>query len=211
MDLPSNVVGRVNPTRRIWKHIPSTDTLPETPLQTDTEVVTGMPKSLLDIFANLGDEIGTETESRFWDWQAPQNRHPQHHCWNTWRYAGILDLRRRQKLSRPKDTLCVDEQAGYQFHSVPASEAIYARLMVDLEAVYRNFMSTQTSLEISLLKTNSLWQKLLYDFRVSVFQNFGLKTVDKLNELLDQAWQSGSDTFDIDQAAQKQGIEIALL
>ncbi|WP_234038542.1 hypothetical protein, partial [Erythrobacter sp. YJ-T3-07] len=139
MDMPSFVLGRVNPSRQIWKRITGAETTPNAQLLTEMEVVTGMPRSMLDVFDRLGEDDSIMTEKLFWEWKTPDDTSPQLHYWHSWRYAGILETRRRRKCSREKTTVSSDgEDVNDSVQHIPSSREILEHLMGELEAMYQN-------------------------------------------------------------------------
>lgn len=96
-DLPSFIINRKGPRLDIWQNYcrrQGTD-------REGIEPVSGLPRSLLDIFADL--EEG-DCEERFWYWYGREGTVLQVHLWDAHRYAGMLkhreiknDYRKRMK------------------------------------------------------------------------------------------------------------------
>ncbi|RKK65351.1 hypothetical protein BFJ71_g17965, partial [Fusarium oxysporum] len=68
MDLPSVVIGRITLSIGVWKlHRRLLDDCPDGRAD-GIEIVSGLPRSLLDIFAGMVDNDPEYTEWRFWAW-----------------------------------------------------------------------------------------------------------------------------------------------
>lgn len=90
MDMPTFAVGRQNPNIGIWRRYCRKNGRPDE----DVEPVSGLPRSLLDIFACIGEGA---TEETFWDWPGERGSFLQCHLWEAFRLAGILACRQLQQ------------------------------------------------------------------------------------------------------------------
>lgn len=100
MDLPPFTLGRKSPTLNIWarhcrrpRHHRAED-------EDHVEPVSGLPCSLIDIFSRVDDDDdddGSSSEQRFWDWKGYPGEPLQCQLWESYRFAGILDARRRRR------------------------------------------------------------------------------------------------------------------
>lgn len=97
MDLPSFVLGRNSPTIGIWKSFRIAQGSWNQGRLDGVEPVTGIPRSLLDIFAAVAEEPGDDIALRFWSWQDGGGDTTQCRLWDCWRLSGILDVRRRRR------------------------------------------------------------------------------------------------------------------
>lgn len=95
-DLPSFIVNRRAPRLDIWQTYCMHDTD-----RSEIEPVSGLPRSLLDIFARLEE---ADCEERFWFWYGREGSVLQVHLWDAHRFAGMLkhreiknDYRRRMR------------------------------------------------------------------------------------------------------------------
>lgn len=89
MDLPTFSIGRRHPHLGFWRRYCCKGKSPAE-IETGVEVVTGLPRSLLTIFAFIGK--GT-TEICFWDWPGAQGTFIQCQLWEAYRLAGVWVVR----------------------------------------------------------------------------------------------------------------------
>ncbi|KAL1835204.1 hypothetical protein VTK73DRAFT_6015 [Phialemonium thermophilum] len=94
MDLPTFVLGRSTPYLGFWARFRRIQHVLANGIVGGVEVVTGLPRSLLDIFSRI-HEPGAEIE--FWLWPGEIGQFPQIHLWNSWRYGGMLLARRASR------------------------------------------------------------------------------------------------------------------
>lgn len=88
-DLPSFVVNRQTPRLDIWTAF-RPRLMRAAGADEVVEEVSGLPRSLLDVFARLGEP---GCEDRFWRWPGCEGRMSQVQMWEAYRYAGILKHR----------------------------------------------------------------------------------------------------------------------
>ncbi|KAH9214879.1 hypothetical protein DL95DRAFT_337383 [Leptodontidium sp. 2 PMI_412] len=93
-DLPTFVLNRQHPRLNIWRRYCFSGHSPEG-LIDDVEPVSGLPRSLLDIFSLLEEPGGDE---RLWCWPGCLGSLLQCHLWDAYRHAGILKYRELQKV-----------------------------------------------------------------------------------------------------------------
>ncbi|RSL44839.1 hypothetical protein CEP54_014519 [Fusarium duplospermum] len=226
MDLPSFVLGRNSPTIGIWKSFRNAQDSWEQGRLDGVEPVTGVPRSLLDVFATVADEPENDVALRFWSWQDGGGDHAQRQLWDCWRLSGILDVRRRQRYSNIDFTPTAqgdDEPKD----SAPDTETILCRLMEAIKAVHQAFSTPcpenlpfyndlvyplmTISLEVSHLKRRPDWKQTLDEVRCRIGENRPFKLARIAFKLLDDAWLGESFDFDIEDAAREMVVEIALL
>jgi hypothetical protein len=101
MDLPTLVLGRNICTMGLWERLRQAQDSLEGGRPGGVEVLTGIPRTLLDIFALCGHENDQDidVEGKFWSWSwaGETGELPQRHLWEAWRLAGILTARRLQR------------------------------------------------------------------------------------------------------------------
>lgn len=97
MDLPSFVLSRKSPTIGIWRNFRNAQDSWKQGRLDGVEPVTGVPRSLLDIFAAMAGEPGNDIALRFWSWQRDGGDPAQRYLWDFWRFSGILDVRQRRR------------------------------------------------------------------------------------------------------------------
>jgi hypothetical protein len=238
MDVPSFIIGRVQPSENIWTEIrrgvAMTVPKPNSVYDVDIEVVTRLPKDLLDIFAVLDTQSEDLTSCSLWNWQGRVTTPLNTHLWDCWRYAGILGARRRARqrttVSLPPTLLHQTEKAKGPDSSiqVPKNDVVLSRLISSFDATRRIITSAHSneeqshlfrallypfmmaSLEISLLKANPDARQILANSRADLRVQVPRATTAVALELLDEAWNSGNDSFNIDEAAKRRGQEVAL-
>ncbi|KAK7427805.1 hypothetical protein QQZ08_005743 [Neonectria magnoliae] len=226
MDIPSMALGRISRPIGIWRLLRKRqDTLKDGRLA-GVEAVSGLPRSLLDIFASLLDNDDEYTESRLWTWPGEVGEYLQCHLWDCWRFSGILEVRRRRRMERKRRGSGGSSDKTGASHAAPGSDVILCRLIASMDAMNRSFELPQNehllvhnglmypmvtaSLEVELLKGHIEWRGTLHEVRLSFLRRDSFKLVKATFELLDDAWQDGTSEFDIHEAAKSKGMEIAV-
>ncbi|KAF5660893.1 transcriptional regulatory protein pro-1 [Fusarium heterosporum] len=209
MDLPSMVIGRINPSIGIWKRLRRLqDDLPDGRAD-GIEVVSGMPRSLLDIFAGMVDNDPEYTEGRFWSWTGQ---------------IGILEVRRRQRMD--KKARGIQEREDDTSKTSPDTEVVVCRLISSIDALQKAYEEPRNrdllvhnglpypvlnaSLEVPILKKHPTWKRTLDEVRSSFLTNNPFVLTNVVYELLDEAWEDGTSTFDIEAAARSRHVELAI-
>lgn len=227
MDIPSFLVGRLNPSLGIWKRVRNLRSEESNQVLGEVEAVTGMPRNLLDIFGEMTDqgEENKDVEALFWSWPGCVGSYDQCHLWDTWRYAGILDARRRARGQNSTATSPASTASSILDYC-SSNEAVLCRLMASLDALVRKvkitgelepiflnkglqFPYTLASLELPLLRANPRWKSTLQECYSVFFANEEF-IGDIVFKLLDEAWESGANSFDIDHAARELGVEVGI-
>ncbi|KAM0524968.1 hypothetical protein ACHAPS_004894 [Verticillium nonalfalfae] len=215
MDLPNIVLGRSNPSIGIWKRLRETQDAWPTGRVGGVEVVSGVPRSLLDIFAGLLDNDPEYTERKFSRWPGHVGNYLQCHLWSSWRLAGILEVRRRQKLK-------IRSECDHQ----PSTEIVLCQLMADMDALYRASLIPRNGhllvknalayplmtagLEVGLLRQHREWKDTIDEIREHFMQRDDFNLIKVTFELVEEAWVDGSDYFDVGAAARRREVEVAL-
>ncbi|KAF5625927.1 transcriptional regulatory protein pro-1 [Fusarium sp. NRRL 25303] len=209
MDLPSSVIGRVNPSIGVWKLFRRLQDDRDEGRATGVEVVSGIPRSLLDIFASILDNDPEYTETRFWDWPGQ---------------VGILEIRRRRRMERKARGL-PDREDGTS-RKGPDTEVVLCRLISSIDALQKAFEEPRNQhllvhnglpyavvnagLEVPLLKQHPTWKATLDDVRKSLLGTDSFDLINTIFEMLDEAWANGTNTFDIESAARSRNFELAI-
>ncbi|KAF5694477.1 transcriptional regulatory protein pro-1 [Fusarium denticulatum] len=209
MDLPSSVIGRVNPSIGVWKLFRRLQDDRDEGRATGVEVVSGIPRSLLDIFASIMDNDPEYTETRFWDWPGQ---------------VGILEIRRRRRMERKARGL-PDREDG-MLRKGPDTEVVLCRLISSIDALQKAFEEPRNQhllvhnglpyavvnagLEVPLLKQHPTWKATLDDVRKSLLGTDSFDLINTLFEMLDEAWANGTNTFDIESEARSRNLELAI-
>ncbi|KAF5986293.1 transcriptional regulatory protein pro-1 [Fusarium coicis] len=209
MDLPSSVIGRVNPSIGVWKLFRRLQDDRDQGRATGVEVVSGIPRSLLDIFASIVDNDPEYTETRFWDWPGQ---------------VGILEVRRRRRMERKARGL-PDREDGIP-RKGPDTEVVLCRLISSIDALQKAFEEPRNQhllvhnglpyavvnagLEVPLLKQHPTWKATLDDVRKTLLGTDSFDLINTIFEMLDEAWANGTNTFDIESAARSRNLELAI-
>lgn len=227
MDLPPFVVGRRSPSLGLWKRIRGRVPQNDAAAHDEVEIVTGMPKDLLDIFAHVMEYQDETMTRRFWNWRCSLTDPVQNHRSNSWRYAGILDIRRRRSLWAAQHSPSPVPNRPSADADYPSSESVLAGLLSSLDAFChscesaghdnQNFLNhgllypiMLASLEVRMLDANPPWKQLLDSVKQKISDGLHINYAKPLFDLLDEAWACRNDLFDIENVAYNRGIEIAL-
>ncbi|KAI5288885.1 hypothetical protein KEM52_000991, partial [Ascosphaera acerosa] len=128
-DLPSFTINRRAPRLDIWQSF-----CMQHADRNSVEPVSGLPRSLLDIFATLED---ADCEERFWYWHGREGSVMQVHLWDAHRFAGMLKHREimndfRQGIKGMDDILYEPSDS-----KLPPSGVILSRLVASLSVIFR--------------------------------------------------------------------------
>lgn len=212
MDFPIFVIGRQTPCIGIWRSYCQRAEPKE-----GVEPVSGLPRSLLDLFAGIGIET---TEQSFWDWPGNPGDFLQCYLWEAHRLAGILTLRQQARLPGKQQSSSVS--AWRQPGACPADATILVgRILANLDALRlacaerpeedtfiqnaKNYPLFVAGLEITVLRPRPDWQKKIRSFLLLTRQD------ELILSLLEEMWRRDDPNFSVDQVAQERGIEMGLL
>ncbi|KAH7029881.1 uncharacterized protein B0I36DRAFT_326453 [Microdochium trichocladiopsis] len=226
MDISFLVVGRTTPSVGLWPRFRRLqDTWTGGRLK-GNETVSGLPRSLLDILARSSVQQDAQVEQDLWLWTGDPGELVSCQHWDAVKYAGLLRLRRCRRYSSPISNMVEPETPSSV--ALPPSELILLRLLSCLEALLNGlerpeyhdllishsilFPMTEASLMVSALQQHRDWIRPLSRMRNHGTEPHGEhpRHVSLLYELLDEAWNAGQDFHDIDKAAQRRGVEIAV-
>lgn len=210
MDLPTFVRGRHTMTIGIWAQMRSAQETHNGTKPGGVETMSGLPRSLLDIFAGIQEE---SAEVEFLAWPGEVGEVPFCHLWEAYRLAGILTSRRLQKtpqggsgriptdvlvsrLIASLDALCeTHNRAEYQ-NVLAANSIFYPYVAAHLELAAS---SRQETLPNALQRINSTCSPYRATANARIVE-----------ELLEEAFHTGDGTYDIDEQARRREVEIAL-
>ena len=213
MDLPCFAVGRQTPCIGIWRRYCQS----VGPRQ-GIEPVTGLPRSLVDLFAGIGMET---TEQSFWDWPGEVGSFLQCYLWEAHRLAGILTLRRHARTGE-KSRDIPGFSAWRQPNACPADETVLvARILANLDALRLACVERPTEdtyiknavvfpffiagLEVEVMSRNPQWQSNIRN-RASTS-----KQDEILLDLLEEIWRRNEPSLDVNNLARARDIEMGLL
>lgn len=223
MDLPCFSVGRQtssSSTNRqnscigIWRRYCQS----ATPRQ-GVEPVSGLPRTLLDIFAGIGIDT---TEQDFWGWPGEPGSFLQCYLWEAHRLAGILSLRRNLRSVRNKEDE-VDDLTARQIPNgcIADTKVLVTRILANLDALRLACVERPT--EDAFIKNAVLFPIFVAGLEVSVVAKdpecqktirrctLGSTQDDILLDLLEEMWQRGDPDLNVDDLARERGLEMGLL
>ncbi|KAJ4327288.1 hypothetical protein N0V84_002301 [Fusarium piperis] len=219
MDMPTFVRGRRTVTLGIWsRYRTSQDGSPDGRIS-GVEIVTGLPRSLLDIFADIQTDKADEL---FLMWPGDVGDVPHCHLWEAYRLAGVLTGRRLRKYmvnddgSNPTDTGLAS----------PSTEVLMSRLMAAMDALcetcrrpqYSGSLATNSilypytaaRLEVAVLGRRPDWVEELRRL-VKLCDPYAMSAnFCTLDEMLDEALDKCDDDYDIDEQARRRNTEVAI-
>lgn len=137
MDLPPFIAGRRSPPMHIWYHhcrgqsrrwLGPTNTNTNTGGTAGIEPITGLPRSLIDLFSCMGFSPDQDLESGFWGWPGEEGSVAQVQLWEAYRFAGVLAVRRNSHSSLG---------LGGSGPESASNEVVISRLVGAIEALTR--------------------------------------------------------------------------
>lgn len=229
MDMDIMVIGRMTPSMNVWRHLRKVQDSWKGGRLGGVETVSGLPRSLLDILADMRESSARDIESQLWAWPGEIGEHAQCMLWDCWRYTAVLHVRRlnrsRRKLAPSDDENRPGPQSGDNT-PFPSREVVMCRLAASVYALYRAVEMPANhhllvhnglmyplvigSLEVPILNTHPEWKQVFDDVRSSFLRKDSFRLINMVDEVLEEAFREGTDTFDIEQAAKARGVEIAV-
>lgn len=130
-DLRSFVIGRQTPSLNVWRRYRLGQLIRSVPEEDSVEAVTGIPRSMIDM---LAFEDGELTEEHLWLWPGCVGTLLQCQLWDAYRYAMMLDVRRRRK----HDITTTQYQSPIQAPKtkLPADEILLIKALSALDAIH---------------------------------------------------------------------------
>lgn len=200
LDLPTHIVGRQTKNLNMWhQHCMG---------QTGLEEITGLPCSLLDLFASHSDH---DIEQRLLQWPGEPGEPVMCKTWEATQYAGLIrvrDLRAAQGL--PIDTEGISTSSLVQ-HVFALMRDLRMRLDV-------NIFATTDIFFLPMLAVGSQAKFLTEDQRVFVREgisalsnhtNGGSPYYDSALHVLERLW-AGDVTRSVEYVAKEMGLELGL-
>lgn len=217
MDMPVFIIGRRTPHLNVWRQHRQCMADQGYYNKSNVEVVSGLPHSLLDLFAGIGHDT---TELDLWNWSGQKGTTLQCQLWESHRLAGILSVRRSQRRSGSFTAEMPRNQP-----QLPNNEILVLRILSSVEAIITGYnVASEKSeylvinaisypliaagLEIEVLRNNLEYRELIrHFFTASPWCDYGNKV---LQRLLDDLWEIDSVDLDINDLARSEGIETGL-
>ncbi|GIC87655.1 uncharacterized protein Aud_004042 [Aspergillus udagawae] len=230
MDLPTFSIGRQHPQLGFWRrHCRNRVSSEGLSGRDEVEVVSGLPKSLIDIFSCIGE--GGATEKDFQDWPGAQGSFLQCQLWEAYRLAGILAVRDRQLCSpwsSGEERLQPLDGRKQPPRTLPSTSVTVSRLLSCVDAIHRasggqedrdtltmnalpyptfiaalqtDVMNDDPTLK-QFVRSTLLWSSIGPAWR---------KQCQRELELLEEYWRHRSGTVSIHDLAQARGAELGLI
>ncbi|KEF55607.1 uncharacterized protein A1O9_08357 [Exophiala aquamarina CBS 119918] len=187
------------------------------------EIISGLPRSLIDVFAV---EVSASAEEALWLWPGYEGSITQCHLWESYRLAGVLDIRHRRKEKIGNDV----ERADRRMSNV-SNDDVLRRGLSALDAIYNGREMAAYVVDKSRPRIHTLFPLFIMTLEViSAHQHRSwhplLESWITIEAALDQtsntrlAWQIIEDMIESlkmgfqytpDQIAKMRGIEVLLL
>ncbi|KAJ5579855.1 uncharacterized protein N7459_005840 [Penicillium hispanicum] len=173
--------------------------------------VSGLPRSLLDLFAGIGLET---TEQSLWDWPGEEGSFLQCYLWAAHRLAGILTLRRHIRTDRETRLLSQRGQKPGPGACLADATILVTRILANLDALRLACVERPT--EDPFIKNavlfpffaaglEVLWQQTIMNCAL------GSRQDEILLDLLKTTWEQNDPDLSVDELAHSKGIEMGLL
>lgn len=228
MDMEPMVIGRMAPSMGVWRCLRTTQDNWKGGRLGGIEVVSGLPRTLLDILADIGNANNQDLEARLWNWPGEIGVHAQCILWDCWRYAAVLDTRRKERQKKQRAASETDQSVADTLHTQysPSTEIVMCRLAASVYALHRAvelptnshllvlnglvYPLVIASLEVPLLVAHPEWKEVFDHVRSSFLKKDKFRLMKVIDDIIEEAWKEGTDTFDIEEAARIKGVEIAV-
>jgi hypothetical protein len=218
MDLPGLVFGRRTPIIGLWRRLREAELASPNGLTGGVDTLTGMPRSLLDILAYTDHRAA---QFALWNWHGEMGDSLQAQLWDAWRYAGIIY---RNRMIYKEQALGGNIPKQTPAEGLPSTKYLVWRLIASLD-ILRLALDHPTSkgvlygnsgfwpyiiarCEFELLRESpDLKTKLdgLYDTLISVYKQ---KQGEFAQAIIQEAWDRGDTTFDLDGVMFAMNIEL---
>jgi hypothetical protein len=229
MDLPTFAIGRQHPHLGFWRrHCRNRGSTDGSSGGDEVEVVSGLPKSLVDIFSCIGE--GGATEEDFWDWPGAQGNFLQCQLWEAYRLAGMLANRHGQvhfPLSWGEGVLQPGDGEKQRHRPLPSTAVIVSRIFSCVDAIHRASEEPEgrdtlimnavpypvfiAGLQTEVMNNDPALKQLVRSHLILDSNGSVRRKQCKLElELLEEYWRYSSGTVSIHQLAQARGIELGL-
>ncbi|KAL3496404.1 C6 finger domain protein [Aspergillus germanicus] len=217
MDLPTFAIGRQYPHLNFWRQY-CRSRLSD---HDDVEVVSGLPRSLVDIFSSIGDGA---TEEDFWNWPGALGSIVQCQLWEAHRLAGMLAIRDSSLHSSLRNPETRNQPGG---RVVPSTTVLVSRLISCIDAVHRASVEPDArgtlainalpypifvaGLQVGILTEYPALKQSVRSFLLpAAAEPFWNKQYQIILDLLEEYWTCAPGTVNIHQLAQAREIELGL-
>ncbi|OQD84206.1 hypothetical protein PENANT_c013G01486 [Penicillium antarcticum] len=181
------------------------------------EPVSGIPRTLLDIFAGIGAET---TEQTFWDWPGESGSFLQCYLWEAHQLAGILAFRRGFRPLLPNQAETSISTWRQPVKCPPDTTVLVTRIMACLDAMRLAFI--ERPMDDVFIKNATIFPTFVAGSEAKVlcrkpeWQQFIRTTFAESHQcrillnLLEEIWQKGDPALDIDELARSKELEMGL-
>ncbi|OJJ68035.1 hypothetical protein ASPBRDRAFT_47547 [Aspergillus brasiliensis CBS 101740] len=225
MDLPTFAIGRKYPYLGFWRQYCRNRSIPDLSEQDDVEVMSGLPRSLIDIFSCIGEGA---TEQAFWDWPGSKGCFLQCQLWEAYRLAGMLVVRHGAlRLPFEVDDIPAQRGQSQRRSALPTTSVIITRLLSCVDAIYRASSKAEekdtlimnaipypvfvAGLQTDALNKDPDLREFIRRIMVAIAEGpFWNKQYLLLLDLLEEYWTHSQNTINIHEIAQSRGIELGL-
>ncbi|PVH96083.1 hypothetical protein DM02DRAFT_659566 [Periconia macrospinosa] len=215
LDIPTSILGRQRGCLHLWRRLRDSQSYSERGLLAGVEPVSGLPRSLLDIFARIEEP---QAALRFLQWPGELGSLLVCHLWEAYRIAGALVAISMRAETHARDTPSAS--------GVPPAANLVNRLLASIAAVlatgddnieHEKIMGTNILLypivtaatQRSVLEENSKWTEVVRGhFRQCAGSKYSPR-VELCWTLVEKLWQR-EDNICIHELARQEGLEIGL-
>lgn len=239
MDLHTHSIGRQNPYIGVWQQYFCATRQVGPADRSEVEVVSGLPRSLIDRYACVGD--GT-TEEDFWNWHGAEGTLLQCQLWEASRLAGVLTVRRFNSRLPPilgtrgsppespvTDVSSAASPSGTTRRlDMPSEIVLVSRILSSVDAIRRAYQEPQqrdtlvinairhpvfvAGLEVEVLNKRPEWKGIIRELLSPAYRkNKFCMSSRILVELLEELWVSNDNAPDVEDLARARGVELNLL
>ncbi|OJI89135.1 hypothetical protein ABZX51_010100 [Aspergillus tubingensis] len=225
MDLPTFAIGRKHPYLGFWRQYCRNRSMPVPSEQYDVEVMSGLPRSLVDIFSCIYEGA---TERDFWDWPGSRGCFLQCQLWEAYRLAGMLVIRHGAlRLPSELDDNPAQRGQSQRQSALPTTAVIITRLLSCVDAIYRASSEAEgkdtliinaipypvfvAGLQSDALNKDPELRDFIRRILLAIAEGpFWNKQYRLLLDLLEEYWTYPENNINIHEIAQSRGIELGL-
>ncbi|GLA74414.1 hypothetical protein AtubIFM55763_005656 [Aspergillus tubingensis] len=225
MDLPTFAIGRKHPYLGFWRQYCRNQSMPDSSERYDVEVMSGLPRSLVDIFSCIFEGA---TEQDFWNWPGSRGCFLQCQLWEAYRLAGMLVIRHGAlRLSSELEDNPAQRVQSQKQSALPTTAVIITRLLSCVDAIYRASSEAEgkdtliinaipypvfvAGLQSDALNKDPNLRDFIRRILVAIAEGpFWNKQYRLLLDLLEEYWTYPQNTINIHEIAQSRGIELGL-
>lgn len=218
MDLPTFTVGRRTPYIGIWYRYCRDEE--------GIELVTGLPRSLLDIFSEVGLRA---VEEEFWNWPGEPGDFLQCYLWEAHRLAGMLTVRRSRMFFTLGEASLQDASSGAAGGGshLPKTEVLLTKILANLDAIRRgckdpragnslimnaiNYPLFVAGQDVVTMNSHPDWKQLVRDCYCDIKrEEYGVD--DRLQlKVLEELWRRNDAMLNVNDLAREMNLELGLL